>query len=80
MQQPDSLFWIGRKVGALEARQRSTEARVSAIEELLASARRYALRAALLALLWAGVIGAGLSRDELAELLALAIRKTLSIG
>lgn len=79
MQQPD-LFTIGLKVGRLEQRQASSEGRLSSIEETLETARRYAVRALLLAGLWSGVIGAGLSRDELAAMMAEVIRKVLSIG
>lgn len=79
MQQPD-LFSIGRKVGKLEARQAASEGRITSIEEMIETARRYAVRAALVAVLWSGVIGAGLSRDDLAALLSMAIKKALSIG
>jgi hypothetical protein len=72
MQQPD-LFTIGTKVGRLEQR-------LDAVEEALETWRHYLARAAILAGLWLGVIGAGLSRDELAELLALAIKTALSTG
>lgn len=80
MEQSDSLFWIGRKVGELEARQAASDGRILAIEALIETGRRYAVRGLLLVALWSGVIGAGLSRDELSALLAAAIRKVLSIG
>jgi hypothetical protein len=79
MQQPD-LYKIGTQVGRLEEKQKRTDARLSAIEETHETARRYLVRGMLLALLWSGVIGAGLSRDELASLMGAAIRKALSIG
>lgn len=72
MQQPD-LYTIGRQVGKLEER-------VDGLEEALETWRHYLLRAAILAGLWVGVIGAGLSRDELASLMALAIKTALSAG
>lgn len=72
MQQPD-LYSIGQDVGELKVR-------ITEVEAALDTWRHYLLRAAILAGLWLGVIGAGLSRDELAALLALALRTALSTG
>lgn len=73
MQQQDTLFSVGRKVGRLERE-------VELIKEEIASFRTLAFRVVVLVALWGGVIGGGLSRNEIAELLAQILRRLVGIG